>query len=393
VRRLPLAVPLPVRGRLARGEAGLLVANLDGGAAQAAAIAGVDPMEGRQLWRADGVPELAAADADGAYAYSRAGLVVALAPDGRERWRTAVPDDRSRPARERGDRAGPFRGDLLLVGGSALVAAGAEVLALSRRDGSIAGRTAVGGGERTAVSRLGRAGDGAVLAISVRRTDWDDELAPLEWRLWQRPPTLASLRTESGDLVALTPGLATAWRLPPRSPDLVAGERQPVGTSEVAVLVGARAVGERSSRHLTQFRDWMIALDARTGRVLWQRDLPGGRGRFDPVLTAEGVIVGIRPALHRLADGELVWQLDASQVVVDVAPIVHGNLAVFAGNGVLLGCDLSTGAVEPLVPFAERLPFSGEVTTSLLRVDRTVYLGVREGGSATELRAVELPER
>jgi outer membrane protein assembly factor BamB len=389
----------PVRGRMAH-MGSLLVATLDRrgefssqGGADLAGIGAFDPSTGEERWAVWGVPELAAVGDHGIYAYSRAGLIVALDAKGRERWRARVPDDRSAGAQARGDRDGPFVADGVLDGALLAVAAGAEVWWLAVGDGQVVAHRPACREERGAIARIARSRDGSIVVTCTERTAWDDETSALEPWLWQPAPTLESLRRASGDIVAFGPDLGERWRLAPPVPGIVYGDLRPAATPDGGIVaVGARAAVDGTSRYLSLSGDWMVALDATSGAVRWQRDMPGGRGRFDPVAGPGGLVAGFEPAFYASTDGVVRWQLPAGRLDLDnrVAPLWDGGRLLFAGRGVILETAVDSGATRILFRFGP-CPYVGSVTTNMVMGDGLLYLGVRRPEGSIELCAFALP--
>jgi outer membrane protein assembly factor BamB len=395
---LLFARDVPVRGRLSRAGA-LLVATLDRrpafnpwGHAELAGIGAFDAATGEARWSAWGLPALAAATPDAVYAYSRAGVVVALAPDGRERWRATVPDDRSAQGRARGDRDATLLADVLPLGGAVALAASAEVLLLSAADGAVLARAAPCTGERAVVSRLGRAADGALIATCTARAEGNDEEAQRRRELWQAPPPPESLRTAPGQLVAFEPDLRPRWHLAPPLPDLVYGDLAPVADGGTVALAAARSMSDGPRRYVSLAHARLLAVDGQTGAVRWHRDMPGGRGAFDPARIGEGVVAGYAPVCYRLADGAVRWRVPASRPQLDphTAPVVDGDRLLFTGEGAVIAVDARDGARRVLARLTAQ-PSGAAVTTTLLLNGGVLYAGVRESERPTQLRAVRLP--
>ncbi|HZP73589.1 MAG TPA: PQQ-binding-like beta-propeller repeat protein [Gaiellaceae bacterium] len=118
-----------------------------------------------------------------------------------------------------------------------------------------------------------------------------------------------------------------------------------------------------------------VALDARTGRILWRHRAPGftastpaiGRGRV--IVSSHG---GTVTAL-RSSDGALLWQLKTG-VPVESSPVVVGN-AVYVGasDGRLFSLDQRTGKVRWTYDVAGRISSSPSVLDG--RVFITTYSG------------------
>ena len=118
-----------------------------------------------------------------------------------------------------------------------------------------------------------------------------------------------------------------------------------------------------------------VALDARTGRILWRHRAPGftastpaiGNGRV--IVSSHG---GTVSAL-RSSDGALLWQLKTG-VPVESSPVVVGN-AVYVGaaDGRLFSLDERTGRVRWTYDVAGRISSSPSVLDG--RVFITTYSG------------------
>ncbi len=106
--------------------------------------------------------------------------MVSLTPSGKERWRAALPDDRSAKGQERNDRGSTFIGDAIMVGDSVLTAARAEIVALARSNGAVRARVQACRGEGGTVARLARVG-ARLIATCTARSSYDDER-------WTPPP-------------------------------------------------------------------------------------------------------------------------------------------------------------------------------------------------------------
>lgn len=162
----------------------------------------------------------------------------------------------------------------------------------------------------------------------------------------------------SGRLVALSPGNgATLWE---------ATVSLPRGTNEIEritdVVAAPVAVGGRV--YALAYQGRLVALDARTGRGLWARDVSGGSGLdadLDGVVAVDtrdnvlgfsvdgeptwtnGVLRGRRLGVPRLVDGR-IW-------VGDAGGLVH---VIDARDGRLIG--RAEGDGDPIVAPGRRLP-------------------------------------
>jgi outer membrane protein assembly factor BamB len=395
---LLLAHDAPLLGRL--GWAGkLLVATIDrrsdagsGGHGDQSGIGAFDSATGQERWSIWGTPPLAAATADTIYAYSRSGLVVALNPDGSERWRRAVPDDRSAAARERGDRDAPFVADVLPAGETATLAAGAEVLRLSAADGSVLARAPAARGSHGVVARIAPAAGGAVVATCTERSDADDAGTPAARELWQTPPSPESLRTAPGDVVAFRPDLRQSWRLPPPVPGIVYGDLAPAAAGDAVILAGALTQQDGASRYLSLAHDRIVAVDAQAGTLRWVRDMPGGRGHVDPVVVDGGVVAGYEPVNYRIADGVVAWHVRPGRPKLDprIAPVVAGDRLLYAAEGALVAVRVDDGSASVVARLGPPTP-RWRVTTTLLLSGSTLYLGVRAPERPAQVLAVHVP--
>jgi outer membrane protein assembly factor BamB len=375
----------PVHGRLGLA-AGHLIANLDrrlpaqrsvhvddGG------IGAFDPITGEPLWSVWGVPPLAAADLDLVYAYGRAGVIVALDHAGRECWRTSLADDRSPAAQARGDREAPFVADVLVGNGELVLAAGAEVLRLAAADGRLLSRTSACAGEHAVVARLGGTADGTIVATCAVRTAWDDERYTLEPKLWQVQPALESLRLAPGDVVAFEPDLRERWRRPPSGDGQLTGDRAPLVRQGVVVLAAALTARDGASVYISLGNDRLLAIDERTGRLTWQRDMPGGRGYVDPVRAGNAIVAGFEPVLYALDDGSIRWHLRLNRPRLDVRvpPLLDNARLLYAAENAIVSVDVESGAARVAAHLAE-LPAEAHVTTHLARGPFGVYFGLAD---------------
>jgi hypothetical protein len=381
------AVPAPVRGRL--GLAGdTVIATLDRrahehvpGQAQLAGIGAFDRQTLEPRWEAWGLPALAVAGAGGIYAYSRSGLVVALEPDGRERWRASVPDDRSAPAQLRGDRDGPFVADIIPVGSSIYLAAGGEILQLDADDGRVLALAAACLGPDGTVVRLAVNGNRGLVATCVRRTGWDDERFDAGPPL-RRPPSLESRRTASGDLVAFDFALRQQWALLPPVAGMVYDNRPPVALDDgsLACLAG-RVVEAGDSLYVDMFGSWMFVVDSSSGAVRWRRESGGSHGLAGPVAVPGSVIDGGGLMCYDLSSGLRRWDITPDQNGLDpaVTPVLAGERLLVAGRSGVRALDPGTGRLSDSLWPAEP-PLSGSIVTPLVLDGRSLLLGIEQTG-------------
>jgi outer membrane protein assembly factor BamB len=392
------AQDVEVRGRLDAANR-LIVATLDErphslphhGEVALTGIGAFDADAGGIVWRRWGLPALAAVTDHAIYAYSRSGLVVALNADGSERWRTSVPDDRSEAAQARGDRDGPFVGDVLPCGSVVTLAAGNTLLQLAAETGAIVTQARACGAERGVISRITLLKGCATVATCTQRTVWDDETERIEPKLWQPTPTLESLRTSPGTAAAFNRDLRSRWILASPTPGIVYGDLRPAAAAgDTVVFAASGTAGEGAQRYVSAFHDRLVAVDGNSGAVLWQRDMPGGRGYFDPLATTDGIVAGYELTYYSLADGAVRWQLSAREVEpLHVAPVLDGERLLVASKGSIRSIVLSSGAITELARFAAN-PALVSITTNLLLKDGRLFLGVKEHGYRTQLLSIRL---
>ncbi len=389
----------PVRGRLAlAGD--MLIATLDrrahphlAGQSQAAGIGAFARGTLQSRWEAWDLPALAAVGGDTIYAYSRAGVVVALDFDGRERWRTAVPDDRSPQGQAWGDRDGPFQADVVAAGDSVYLAAGAEVLRLAASSGQVLARAAACRSARGTIARLTAVGE-RLVATCTERSEWDDLPPGAGGVVWHPAPPLVTRRTTPGDLVAFELSLKEVWRLPPVSAEAVHGDERPAALEDGSVAcVAARAVeSDGGIRLLDIFTSWLLAVDGRSGTLRWQRESRSGHSQPDPLAVPGGVVAGTDPVFYTLADGRPQWEIRGDQqgLLAGVTPVVDADRErlLAAGRTGIRAIGLRDGQVSDVAAYGPS-PFYGSVTTPLLKDGDTLYLGVEEAGVA-RLLAIRL---
>lgn len=140
----------------------------------------------------------------------------------------------------------------------------------------------------------------------------------------------------------------------------------------------------------------MIAVDAKSGADVWQKELPvpyfifkWGAG-MSPVLYKDLVLFcqddDLKPAFYAFdkRTGELRWQDDRSDMAVNYShPVVcstdSGDEIVVAGTGLLIGYDPATGK---RIWHARTLPRNIK-TTPVVR-DGIIYISVQSGGIANQ---------
>lgn len=140
----------------------------------------------------------------------------------------------------------------------------------------------------------------------------------------------------------------------------------------------------------------MVALDAKTGEIVWQQKLPRpffvfkwGAG-MSPVLYKDKVIFcqddDIYPAMYAFdkQTGDIVWKDDRSEMAVNYShPVIckteHGDELIVAGTGKLIGYDPDTG---------ERLWFARtllrNIKTTPVCVGDKIYISLQSGGIANQ---------
>jgi outer membrane protein assembly factor BamB len=394
------SVAAPVRGRLAlAGE--LLVATLDrrahphlAGQSPAAGIGAFARGTLQSRWAAWNLPALAAVGGDTIYAYSRAGVVVALDLGGRERWRTAVPDDRAPQTQAWGDRDGPFQADVVAAGNSVYLAAGAEVLRLAAGGGQVLARAAACRSTRGAIARLIAAGGERLVATCTERSEWDDLPPGAGSVVWHPAPPLVTRRTTPGDLVAFDLSLNEVWRLPPVAADAVYGDERPAALEDGGVAcVATRAVESGGGiRLLDIFTSWLLAVDGRSGTLRWQRESRSGHSQPDLLSVPGGLVAGTDPVFYALADGRPQWEVRGGEqgLLAGMTPAmdIERERLLVAGRTGIRAIGLRDGQVSDVVAYGPS-PFYGSVTTPLLKDGDILYLGVEEAGAA-RLLAIRL---
>jgi outer membrane protein assembly factor BamB len=291
------------------------------------------------LWRR---PPLVAAAGDQIFAGGRAGALYCLGLDGKERWRVALHDDRSRAGRARGDAAAPFVADAVVAGDAVLTAAGNELVVLARSDGAVRSRRVVCRGEGAVVARVARVG-ARILTTCTARSAFDDERwtpPPL-----QPPPPPETERATPGEIVAWNLDLEEMWRA--RFELLAFGSQRPVAVDGGAAFacIGAPTAGDR----VDLLRGRLVVASTETGAVRWARDVYGGVTQPEPVSVQGGVVAGVDPTLFAVADGKVGWKLDAGRLGIDarLAPVLAGERLLYAARGgVLVAVDLRSGATS-----------------------------------------------
>jgi outer membrane protein assembly factor BamB len=332
-----------------------------------------------RTWRRRGMPGLSAVAGGTIYAYSRGGVVVALDFMGGEIWRSAVPDDRSEPARRRGEAGAPFQADVAEMAGALYVPAGGEILRLSPKTGAVLNRTRVCAPPRGVVARLTASPD-AMYATCTERSSWDDEASPAD-PIWEGSPTPPARRVAGGALVALSLDLNERFRFGLEERDLAPGDRPPVVLEDGRVaLAAAKLRRERGSMYLDSFEAALLVVDDRTGQLSWLRTTDGSHDEEAPCLVANGLLAGATLSLYDLVNGEPRWRLSRGEHDIDAATNVvlsDAGPLVAASKGIYL-VDVTNGQVSRAGDFG--LPERALLTTPLVPWKERAFIGVEQRG-------------
>lgn len=380
----------PVHGSIAVvGD--LLVVTLDkrvheqlAGESVKAGIGAFDCKTGEPRWMVWDLPPLAETTSDAIYAYSRAGLIVALDLDGSERWRARLPDDRSAAGIQRGDRDSPFVGDVVVQGGALFVAVANEILKLSADDGTILARNIICQGDSAIVSRLATATTDDLIVTCTVRTQWDDEQGPPPL-LWSTPSSLTWHRILAGDTVLVSNDLEVRHRIAAPDPTFAHLDHLPVRLDDGSVaLSGAKIIGEGYSRTLSIYDGWLFVLETDTGRVRWLRQVDHVN---PPVVAKGGIFTGL--AFFSIANGSQLWESGLGLTVTDssVPAVFDGKRLLFVDAGAIRALDLLDGQASDLVRFAP-WPFHGRPTTNLATANNYAFIGISEAGKPTMLLGI-----
>jgi outer membrane protein assembly factor BamB len=379
---------LPVRGRiLPAGD--LMLVTLDArthvgaeGQAERLGVAALSLDLGDIVWTRWSLPPLAAVGADSVYLYGRAGLVVTLALDGREKWRTSLPDDRSPASVRSGDPLGPFYADVVVGDGTLYVPAGPEIVAIETSTGALRVQRSVCAASRGVVVRLVRCGgDIELLATCNARSDDDDSSVRRSHVLWEADPPPEALRVTPGDLVAVGTTLDMIWRLSAPRTDQAYGDASPTVMEDGAIaVIASRVNGAGEERALSNLASWLLMV-AKDGSLRWRREIPGGYRQPDPIAVLGGVVAGFDPTLYDVADGRVRWTVDsASHQLNRTVPLCpYGENLIAVGAGELLAIACVDGSVRPVARFSAA-PFHGCVTTPVRISGTHAYLGVEQPG-------------
>ncbi len=144
----------------------------------------------------------------------------------------------------------------------------------------------------------------------------------------------------------------------------------------------------------------LLALDARTGETVWNRELPEPYFVFDwgpgmsPVIHNDRLFFcqddDLFPALYCIdtGSGEVIWKDDRSDMACNYShPIVcetdRGPEVVVAGTGKLIGYDIALGKRV----WASEL-FCRNIKTTPVCVDGTLYISLESKGISYQWRAV-----
>lgn len=140
----------------------------------------------------------------------------------------------------------------------------------------------------------------------------------------------------------------------------------------------------------------MLALDARSGKDLWQRELPvpyfvfkWGPG-MSPVLYQENVLFcqddDLNPALYSInaENGEVLWKDERYDMAVNYShPVIcntpAGDEIIVAGTGLLIGYDPQTGHRKWYAKSLLR-----NIKTTPVSLDGVVYVSLQSGGIANQ---------
>ena len=289
------------------------------------------------LWTWAGAPLIGVAD-DAIFTGARTGFIASLTLGGKERWRAALPDDRSADGRERHDRGSTFIGDAIVVGDAVLTAAGGEIVALARSNGAVRARIHACRGEGGTVARLARVG-ARVIATCTARSAYDDERwtpPPLE-----PAPAPGACRDSPSELVGYDAGLHEQWRT--HVGGLSFGDGSPLALDgDTFACTGAptarRMVDPGPAR--------LVVMSAISGAVRWVRDAPDG-GR--PILIGDRVVAGT--TMFSVADGAIRWTAHGNALNMSdrgITPVVDGERLLYASGGPLLvSVALADGASAP----------------------------------------------
>ncbi len=276
------------------------------------------------------------------------------AASGSRRWSTSTEDEDNRSTN--------VGGGIAFDGGTVYAATGrADLVAIDAASGAIRWRARLPAGARAAPT----VGDGRVL-IPLFDSQVIGASASDGARLWtfqgsQAEPVVLGMPSPalaagllvagfgSGELVALNPASgAVVWS------ESLAARRGRTSLADLSSVRG-RAVVKDGRVYATSLGQQLAALDLRSGRRLWEREVgsaetPWVAGNFLFVVTADARAVAIS-----VIDGQVAWvtQLDAfenmdkkSDPIRWLGPVLAGDRLVVAGtDGTALSLSPYTGQV------------------------------------------------
>lgn len=315
------------------------------------AALGVSAANGEVLWETGGVPPVAYADAAGVVLYGRGGLVVRLDWSGKERWRVAVEDDRSQPARKRGDATSPFAASAFLAGDHIIVPAGGALVSIAD-DGALH-KVPICDGNGAVVLAAGSDGDGGAVALCGQRSEYDDET-----KAWDGPtghgerPTYSEERSGPETIVRVNREGATTWR-----------HRVEFGLSGWTFGVrGSLLVYVTPSGDATPAR--AVGVRIEDGTQAWTTALP--LGPADVETTGLGFLIG-----SALLDDQGVFTWSTELPLRAPERTTTSDILIGAGDLALVLVDLRTGVVARQVPIA---PLEGGVRVALVAGRRAIFV-------------------
>jgi hypothetical protein len=181
----------------------------------------------------------------------------------------------------------------------------------------------------------------------------------------------------SGDLVALNPlGGAVIWT------DSLASSRGRTSLADLSTILG-RTVIKSGRAYAVSVGQQLAALDLRSGRRLWERDIasaesPWIAGDWMFLVSNEGQVAALS-----LVNGQAAWvtQLDVwekpdkkKDPITWYGPVLAGDRLVLAGsNGVALSLSPYTGAI------LGKQDLSGPASVTPVAVAGTLYIVTDDG--------------
>lgn len=299
------------------------------------------------------------------------------AATGRQAWSAATEDENNRSTN--------IGGGIAYDGGVVYAASGrADVLAFEAATGKVKWRARLPAGARAAPTVVGGRLfipliDSQLIAVSA--TDgakiWSFQAATVEPIVLGLPaPAFAAglvvAGFGSGELVGLNPASGSVlWS------DSLAAGRGRNSLADVSTIRG-RAVIKDSRVYAVSLGQQLAALDLRSGRRLWEREVssaetPWVAGDFLFIVTVDARVAAIA-----LADGQVAWvtQLDAyenmekkSDPIRWLGPVLAGDRLVLAGsNGTALALSPYTGQV------LGRQELSGKASLAPVVAGGTLYI-------------------